>query len=168
MLFSNVPNVNFKQLICDNFESLLKALKLQNTEQQTSLFSRNIWHKKPHEILNASQEEALLNVEFIAKEISKISTWCENAHKANQTMSTNASFMPPVTDEEKEFARSLVFDWHYSYSDDGGVYRRGEESRKRVAKHVNQVLANKPHLSKVVKEVANANSFNETFFTNIS
>lgn len=158
--FSNVPYSSFVGIIRDNFEQVFEVLGLPTTQKAAVEFQRTLRHRA----MSRCQKDSLLNASFVAKEFEKISNWCDRAKDILAAMSANVTILSSVTDEEREFARSLSFDWYYSYSDDRNVYRAGSEAHKRVSAHARQVLAEKPHLRKVVDEIARAHRFNTSFF----
>ena len=159
--FSNVPYSSFVGIIRDNFEQVFEVLGLPTTQKAASEFQRTLRHRA----MGRCQKDALLNASFVAKEFEKISNWCVRAKDILAAMNANVAILSSVTDEEREFARSLSFDWYYSYSDDAGVRRAGDARRNEVAKRVNIVLATKPYLMKVVEEIARVHRFKPSFFT---
>lgn len=163
-LFYNVPRPYFREIIRDNFEQTFEALGFPTTQQQAARFERNIRHRSARDTLNNHQEESLLKTEFVVKEFLKVSDWCVKANKIVKGMNARLELLKHVVEQEREFARSLVFDWHYDYSDDGNVSRAGSAKHSAVCKHVREVLAVKPHLRKVIDEVASANHLDPKFF----
>lgn len=164
-LFANIPSRNFSWLLRDHFEEVFEALGFPTTQQQADRFWKSIRNRSLRETLNNHQEEALLKTEFVSKEIAKISDWCTKARAMLVSMNANVELLSSVTEEEREFARSLRFDWYYGYSDDHSVWRAGQETRRVVARRVHETLSTKPHLAKVVKEVTQANNLSHDFFT---
>ena len=162
--FSNVPSMPFAWLIRDNFEATFEALGLPTTQQEAARFERTLRRNKK---LSEQQEATLLKAEFVAKEFEKISNWCVKARDRLAAMNANVALIASVTEEEKEFASSLNFDWYYSYSDSADDWRSGKAQHVKVVKHVQEVLAAKPYLSKVVEEVARAHGFGPSFFTEL-
>ncbi len=164
-LFANVPYSRYRWIIGDNIEKIFAAMGLPTTQAQAYKLANELNRKGVEGALTKEQLNALRGFSAVREHFEKVSKWCLDAREVNDIVKGNLSLLETVTDEEREFAKSLSFDWHYSYSDDIEVYRRGSETHSKVNDHVRSVLAEKPYLRKVVETVAIANGFNASFFT---
>lgn len=164
-VFVNVPRPNFKWIVQENLEGIFGILRYHSTQQMVFHLAKDLRKKNFHEILTRDQKQALEEYYFITKEFKKVSDWMVEARAILAKMNENVYLLTSVTEEERQFARDLNFDWWYSYSDDRGVYQRGREAHDEKIIFVKETLAIKPHLKKVVEAVARANNFTEYFFT---
>lgn len=163
--FSNVPRQMFSWIVRDNLVSIFETLNIPTTQKCAHLLARNLQKNEVQNALSHIQLEALLEMEIFQKEFVKISNWLVKARANVVAMSANFPLLQAVTEEEKEFANSLDFDWYYDYSDDRNVWRTGNTKHKEVQVKVMETYIAKPHLRKVVEVVAKANGFATKFFT---
>ena len=164
-LFANVPYSRYRAIVSDNLEKVFAALGMPTTQAQAYKLSNELNRKGVVGALTKEQLIALRGFSAVREHFEKVSKWCQDAREVNGIVKGNLSLLGTVTDEEREFAKSLNFDWYYSYSDDIEVYRRGRDTHDRVSAETRKVLAEKPHLRKVVEVVASAAGFSVSFFT---
>lgn len=164
--FSNVAKLTDSWDVRDRFEEVFAALALPDTQSAVHAFWRRIQRGSLENILTGQQKENLQNLWFFKERTEKLSSWITRASNILNIMTSNLPSLKTVTEEEKEFADLLqTFDWYYSYSDQASTWRAGEVRHKEVGAKVKQVLAEKPHLKKVVEAVAAAHNLGPGFFT---
>lgn len=164
-LFANVPYSHYQWIIGDHLEGIFAVMGLPTTQAQAYKLSNELNRRGVEGALTKEQLNALRGFSAVREHFEKVMKWCQKAREVNSIVRGNLSLLGSVTEEEREFAKSLNFDWHYSYSDDIEVYRRGRDTHDRVSAETRKVLAEKPHLRKVVETVAAANGFSASFFT---
>lgn len=165
--FSNTPYTNLRRLVENNLAKIFtEILQREATQRQVYKLARLIRGKSSHCILTPSQCVKLAELEDFKKEVEKVSEWCVKARAILMLMHDNVKLLASVTEEEKEFANSLQFDWFYSYSDQASTWRHGRERHEQVKRHATQVVAEKPHLKKVVEVISNWYDLGPRFFLN--
>lgn len=164
-IFSNPPSKSFKWEINRNLARIFEALGMPSTQQEAYRFASLLKRKSVGAALSSKQRAQLEDLDFLKTMVDEISIWCEKARKEVDAMSANIPLLATVTEEEKEFANALRFDWYYDYIDELSRYREAKEGHRLVAKDIQQRLAEKPHLQKVVNVVASAYGFSPSFFT---
>lgn len=163
--FSNIPRVLFKWTVRDNLESIFQAMDIPTTQKAANLLAQELRKNGITKGLNRAQRDKLEEMDIFQKEFKKMGEWLVKARNIILTMSENTHLLATVTEEEKEFANLLEFDWYYDYSDDSSVWRNGRAKHGEVQAKVMDILVAKPHLKKVVEVVAQANGFATKFFT---
>lgn len=163
--FSNVPRTMFVWTVRDNLESIFQAMDIPTTQKAANLLAQELRKNGITKGLNRTQRDKLEEMDIFQKEFTKMSNWMVKARNIILTMSENTHLLEAVTEEEKEFANLLDFDWYYDYSDDSNVWRNGNAKHGEVQAKVMDILVAKPHLKKVVEVVAKANGFSTKFFT---
>lgn len=162
--FSNVPRVMFVWTVRDNLESIFEVLGIPTTQKAANLLAQELRKKGISGALTRAQRDKLEEMDIFQKEFTKMGNWLVKARNIILTMSENTHLLSTVTEEEKEFANLLDFDWYYDYSDDSSVWRGGRAKHNEITKQLNEVLLEKPHLKKVVEAVAVANGLPVAFF----
>lgn len=163
-LFANVPYSRYRWIIGE-IEEVFVALGLPTTQARAYKLSSELNRKGVTNALTAEQLNGLRNMEAVKNHFEKVVKWCNDAREVIAVVRANQQLIETVTEEEREFGKSLNFDWHYSYSDDIEVYRRGCDTHDRVSAETRKVLAEKPHLRKVVETVAAGAGLGVSFFT---
>lgn len=163
-LFYNVPRPDFQWDINKYLEEIFEVFGWATTQQQMSIIARQLKRSALEQLVSKEKLVKLENFYFFKKETSKASEWLVLARQHLLTMHENLPKLQTVTEEEKEFSERLEFDWYYSYSDDSSVWRGGQAKHNAINAEVKAILAEKPHLRKVVETVAASHGFSPSFF----
>lgn len=165
--FSNIQTTYFTYLIRDNLEQIFETLGWATTQKEASRIASSLRRRSFSELLSDKQKKALEDMEIFQDSIKAITEWIIRARNIVVTMTANFPLLQSVTEEEKEFAKELNFDWYYDYSDDINVWRSGKERHAKKVGEITALLAQKPHLLKVVEVVAKAHGIPTKFFTEL-
>ncbi len=163
--FTNLPYFNARGLIDRHLVQVFEeVLQHETTQSMAYHFARTLRRQGIDAVLQPKRRDKLASLEPFQKEIEKVFRWCERAYEIIRGMRANAPILATVTEEEKEFADSLHFDWYYSYSDQASTYRAGVAQQERVQEHAAKTIAQKPHLKKVIDAISKNHGFGPNFF----
>ena len=164
--FVNVPYAGFYPWdVRERLDEVFEILDLPNTQAALHGFWLKLKRGSIETVLTEQQKENLTSWRIFTHKAKDISDWLVRARHILAIMTFNIPLAQIATEEEKVFGESLHFDWYYSYSDQASTWRAGEAKHKEVGTRVKQILAEKPHLKKVVETVAAAHNLGPGFFT---
>lgn len=165
-LFANIPHAYFAMMYKDKLEQIFTGLRVPATQCSAVNIARKAKRNGILSVFTADQlDRALFDTSIIGNLVERSDQWCREAVEALEIMTNNLPLVHKITDEEKEFAMLLNFDWHYDYSDDSSVWRSGLEKHRKVVAAVNAALEKNPELNKVLAAITKKNNLGAEFFT---